>query len=84
MTTGRIVCLFVLLVHAQHRPKRLSFSLAGPRGQISLESAALEDGLHFAPAPDGESYILEPATAEELAAYQKAKEEAEDEENEEE
>lgn len=74
----------MLLVHAQHRPKHLSFSLAGPRGQISLESAALEDGLHFAPAPDGESYILEPATAEELAVYQKVKKEAEDVENEEE
>jgi hypothetical protein len=35
-TTGRIVCLFVLLVHSQHRPKRLSFSLAGPRGLHEL------------------------------------------------
>src|SRR5260370_24547359 len=36
VTTGRIVCLFVLLVHSQHRPKRLSFSLAGPRGHYFL------------------------------------------------
>src|SRR5215469_811384 len=31
---GRIFCLFVLLIHSQHRPKRLSFSLAGPRGRV--------------------------------------------------
>src|SRR5258708_38276522 len=36
VTTGRIVCLFVLLVHSQHRPKRLSFSLAVPRGHYFL------------------------------------------------
>src|SRR6266851_695928 len=36
VTTGRIFCLFVLLVHSQHRPKRLSFSLAGPRGHYFL------------------------------------------------
>jgi hypothetical protein len=50
---------------------------------IELEQAALEEGLHFAPAspvrPDGfaDIYKLEPATAEELAAHKKAKEEAE-------
>ena len=48
-----------------------------------LESAALEHGLHFALAQDGTSYILEPATQEEVDAYKKAKEEAEEDEEEE-
>ncbi len=46
-----------------------------------LDSGALEQGLHFARSQvEGkEVYILEPATQEELDAYAKAKEEAEEE-----
>lgn len=48
---------------------------------LELESAAYSEGLHFALKPGfkGE-YILEPATKEELEAYTKAMEEAEEEE----
>lgn len=50
---------------------------------LELECNALEQGLHFAPASpvraDGyaDTYKLEPATAEEIATYKKAKEETE-------
>jgi hypothetical protein len=48
---------------------------------LELDSAALEEGLHFASkqVEGKEVYFLEPATAEELAAYKKAREEAEEE-----
>jgi hypothetical protein len=55
---------------------------------LELESAALEEGLHFAPSSpvrsDGyaDTYKLEPATAEELATYAEAKARAEEEEEE--
>lgn len=55
---------------------------------FELESNAFEQGLHFAPSSpvrsDGyaDTYKLEPATAEELADYAKAKEEAEEDEDE--
>jgi hypothetical protein len=48
---------------------------------LELEGNALEQGLHFIPVKEGEKttgYQLEPASAEEIATYQKAKEEAEE------
>jgi hypothetical protein len=57
---------------------------------LELESAALEEGLHFAPSSpvrsDGyaDTYKLEPATQEEIDIYKKAKAEAEAAEDEEE
>jgi hypothetical protein len=48
-----------------------------------LDSAALEEGLHFALTQDGKSYILESATQEELDAYAEAKARSEEDEDEE-
>jgi hypothetical protein len=47
---------------------------------VELEGNALEQGLHYVPVKEGGNttgYQLEPASAEEIAAYKKAKEEAE-------